>query len=103
MSFDEYRVSRAQLVEELEEKTADLKAFSDAREIIRKRVLEVKDSQCQLTPLPHWSGTDAVLGSLDLSIHAMERTIAELRFLLEHGPEESPRRTALRLVKERHE
>jgi hypothetical protein len=101
MGFDEYKVSRAQLVAELEEKTADLKAFSEAREIIRRRVLEVKDSKCELTPLPHWSGTDAVLGSLDLSIHAMERTLAELHFLLEHDSE--GQRPALRLVKEHHE
>jgi len=64
---------------EIEEKEMDLKSFVTAREIIRNRVLEVTDSQCALTPLPHWSGTDAVLGSLDLAIHAMERTINELK------------------------
>jgi hypothetical protein len=66
---------------EIAEKTADWSAFSDARAIVRKRVLEVRDSQSRLTPLPTWAGTDAVLGSLDLAIHAMERTILELEEL----------------------
>ncbi len=70
----------------------DWRAFSEARAIIRKRVIEVKDSRSELTPLPEWSGTDAVLGSLDLAIHAMERTILELSEMLktlkkeDHGP-----------------
>ena len=33
------------------------------------------DSKSELTPLPVWSGTDAVLGSLDLAIAAMEGTL----------------------------
>lgn len=74
-------LSIAELNAEIEEKTADLKAFSKARALIRERVLEVQDSQSRLTPLPRWSGTDAVLGSLDLAIHAMERTINELKEL----------------------
>lgn len=85
---------------ELQEKTADLAAFSKAREIIRQRVLEVKDSGSGLTPLPFWSGTDAVLGSLDLSIHAMERTIAELQTMEQKALEESRPRPNLRLVLE---
>lgn len=67
-----------ELEAEIQEKTLDLVAFHEARRIIRKRVLEVKDSPSPLTPLPTWSGTDAVLGSLDLAIHAMERTLDEL-------------------------
>ena len=76
---------------ELVEKTADWKAFSNARAIIRQRVLEVRDSQSRLTPLPSWSGTDAVLGSLDLAIHAMERTILELEELRRKMAETQPR------------
>jgi hypothetical protein len=78
----EWKPSRAELEAEIGEKTLDLNAFVAAREIIRRRVLEVADSSGTLTPLPTWSGTDAVLGSLDLSIHAMERTIGELREML---------------------
>lgn len=67
-----------ELEAEIQEKSLDLSAFQEARRIVRERVLAVKDSQSQLTPLPNWSGTDAVLGSLDLAIHAMERTLDEL-------------------------
>jgi hypothetical protein len=71
------------LESELKEKTEDLRVFTEARTLIRQRVLELRDSQSGLTPLTEWSGTDAVLGSLDLAIHAMERTIRELQQLFE--------------------
>jgi hypothetical protein len=79
-------LNREQLLAEIEEKTHDLEAFYKAREIIRARVLEVRDSPSQLTPLPNWSGTDCVLGGLDLAIHAMERTVDELKAELERLP-----------------
>lgn len=81
----------AELKREIAEKSADLKAFMEAREIIRMRVLEVKDSSSPLTPLPRWSGTDAVLGSLDLSIHAMEGTLEELHYLLRKAEDALPK------------
>jgi len=68
-----------QIQEEIEEISKDLKAFVEARDIVRRRVIEVRDQTRRLTPLTQWSGTDAVLGSLDLSVNAMERTIEELR------------------------
>ena len=71
---------------EIEEKSLDLKAFVQARSIIRFRVLEVSDSSSPLTPLPDWSGTAAVLGSLDLAIHSMERTLEELQRMLDAKP-----------------
>jgi hypothetical protein len=83
---DDFQLSREQLLAEIAEKTLDLQAFREAREILRRRVLEVRDSTSPLTPLPHWSGTDCVLGGLDLSIHAMERTLAELEVLLSRAP-----------------
>jgi hypothetical protein len=79
---------------ELDEKSRDLDAFVRARDIVRHRVVEVRDSKSKLTPLPDWSGTDAVLGSLDLAIHAMERTIEELKVLLQKAVES----TKLRVV-----
>ena len=84
--------SRGELEAEISEKSEDLKAFSAARELIRHRVLEVQDSGSRLTPLPQWSGTDAVLGCLDLAIHSMERTLEELRALLKEA------RPALRVI-----
>lgn len=86
-------LSVQELRAEIEEKSQDLKAFTQARDIIRARVLEVRDSQSPLTPLPNWSGTDAVLGSLDLAIHSMERTLDELQAMLEQA------KPALQLVK----
>lgn len=68
---------------EIQEKSLDLVAFTKAREIIRTRVLEVRDSQSPLTPLPNWSGTDAVLGSLDLAIHSIEHTLHDLEIMLD--------------------
>ncbi len=75
--------TRNELLAEIEEKSKDLEVFARARDDIRRRVTEVLDSQSQLTPLPSWSGTDAVLGSLDLACHAMERTIEELKLILD--------------------
>ena len=43
-----------------------------------RRITEVSDSLSELTPLARWSGTDAVLGSLDLAIHSMARTLDQL-------------------------
>jgi len=74
-------LSLEQVEAEIAEKTRDWQVFSDARAMIRARVLEVRDSTSPLTPLPTWSGTDAVLGSLDLAIHAMEHTLEELKAL----------------------
>lgn len=71
-------ISLQQMNAAIDEMVIDLKVFVQAREIIRNRVIEVLDSQNPFTPLARWSGTDAVLGSLDLAIHAMERTISEL-------------------------
>ncbi len=96
MSFEDFNVSRKELEDELREKSTDLDVFQQARTLIRNRVIEVSDSKSQLTPLPHWSGTDAVLGSLDLAIHAMERTVVELRAMLEISEPDEPH---LRLVK----
>ena len=82
--------SRTELLDEVAEKSKDLEAFLKARDIVRARVLEVSDSQSKLTPLPHWSGTDAVLGSLDLACHSIERTLEELKVLLEKAEQEKP-------------
>lgn len=76
-------VTREEIEREIDEKSRDLAVFVEARLLIRNRVLEVSDSKSELTPLPVWSGTDAVLGSLDLAIAAMEGTLRELRQIQE--------------------
>lgn len=88
-------VTRKQLLNEIEEAEKDLNTFTQARDIVRRRVMEVTDSPPRFLPFAEWSGTDAVLGSLDLVCHAIERTISELKETLGNAP--VPR---LRLVKE---
>jgi hypothetical protein len=74
-------ISRRQVELELEEHEKDLSAFSSAYSLIHQRVVEVKD-EGRLMTLVNWSGTSAVMGSLELATHAMERTIEELRDIL---------------------
>ena len=74
-------ISRRQVELELQEHNLDLSAFSSAYSLIHQRVVEVKD-EGRLMTLVNWSGTSAVMGSLELAIHAMERTIEELRDIL---------------------
>ena len=56
-------------------------AFKAAYGAVHSRVLEVQDDG-RLMKLVSWSGTSAVMGSLDLAIHAIERTVEELKDLL---------------------
>jgi hypothetical protein len=74
------------LERQLTETTADLQAFLTARDTVRRRRQEVVDEpwpEALLPRLTEWTGTEAVLGSLDLAIHAMERTIEELKQLIQ--------------------
>jgi hypothetical protein len=75
-------LSRRSVAWELEETRLDLAAFYKAHSAIHGRVQDVKD-EGRLLKLVEWSGTSAVMGSLDLAIHAMERTADELQDLLQ--------------------
>lgn len=73
------------LERQIDETSADLRAFLEARDTVRRRRQEVEDRpwpEALLPRLTEWTGTDAVLGSLDLAIHAMERTVEELKQLV---------------------
>lgn len=64
------------LVRERTELRKDLEAFSQAFEILRRRILESNELEIPRRPVLHeWSGSRAVIGSLEMSIHAIERTI----------------------------
>lgn len=79
-------IDRDLLERQIAETSADLKAFMTARDIIRVRRQEVTDEpwpEALLPRLTEWTGTEGVLGSMDLAIHAMERTIEELKQLLQ--------------------
>jgi len=56
----------------------DYKAFIQALEILQRRLIESNEVDPPRFPLLHqWSGSRAVVGSLELSIHAIRRTIDE--------------------------
>ena len=74
-------ISRSFVELELSEHIKDLAAFKRAYSQIHSRVLEVRD-EGRLMKLVNWSGTSAVMGSLELTIHAIERTVEELKDLL---------------------
>ncbi len=75
MSEESY--SRSTLVREKDELRKDLIAFSHAYETLRRRVLDSNELEIPRRPLLHeWSGTRAVIGSLEMAIHAIERTLA---------------------------
>jgi len=76
-----FGISRSHVELELQEHTKDLAAFKGAYHQIHCRVLEVQDAG-RLMKLVNWSGTAAVMGSLELTIHAIERTVDELKDLL---------------------
>ena len=91
---------------EREEMRKDHVAFMRAYDILRQRILESTEIRPPRTPELHtWSGTRAVCGSLEMSIHSIERTIAEFDELIrrvESGEWKNtdPPRPSLSLVKE---
>ena len=93
---------RQELEVEILEQEFDLHAFQEARDLVRRRVQISTEIPRLLTPLHAWSGADAVLGSLDLVIHSIERTISELIEMRDKADSElNPRPVGppLRLVK----
>lgn len=68
-------------MEELTEHEQDLVAFQKAYSFIHRRVQEVKD-EGRMMKLVTWSGTSAVMGSLEMATHAIERVVEELRDIL---------------------
>lgn len=90
-------ITKRQLQIELDETRKDLEVFQAARDLLRKRVREVVDEALPraLPSVADWSGTDCVLGGLDMSVHALERTVEELKAAIEQMPDDPP---PLRLV-----
>jgi hypothetical protein len=87
--------TRQELEVEIREQQYDLEAFQKARDLVRIRIYVSMETQRMLTPLHTWSGSDAVVGSLDLVIHAIERTISELEEMLNKS---EPTETHPRLI-----
>src|SRR5262249_36941036 len=76
-------LSLSALKQELEEIRKDYTSYATAYELIRRRVDASESSDFQRKPpLRQWAGTCAVMGSLELVIHAVERTAAEYAQLI---------------------
>jgi hypothetical protein len=66
---------------EIDESQVDLDVLVRARDMVRNRVQSQLDHPVEgrLFDFVNWSGTAAVLGSMDMAIHSLERVIEELR------------------------
>lgn len=98
-------LSLTSLCREREELRKDLIAWTRAYDTLCTRVRESAEAEPRTPPLHQWSGSRAVLGSLELSMHAIERTIDEYGSLInkiESGeiPNSDTPPTTLSLVKD---
>lgn len=75
-------LSRSLVILELNEHQLDLVAFQEAYSCVHRRVQEVKDNG-RLMKLVGWSGTSAVMGSMEMAIHSIERVVDELKSILQ--------------------
>lgn len=67
------------LLREREELRRDRHAFNSALSIMQQRILESNDAEVPRRPLLHeWSGTRSVVGSLEMSLNAIIRTLEEV-------------------------
>jgi len=98
--------SLSALEAEIAELRKDYTAFFGAYDLLRARLQESNEVQPPRAPELHtWSGSRAVIGSLEMSIHSLERTILEYDALIQrvrNGEIENsdPVRPVLSLVKE---
>ncbi len=68
---------------EREELLRDRYAFATSLDILQKRILESNDTDVPRRPLLHeWSGSRASVGSLEMALHAIERTLDETNQLI---------------------
>ena len=72
-------LTREQLNAEIQEKEEDLRVFTEAFDLIYKRYIHSQDSMVSSIPLHNWSGTHAVLNTMEVVIHHMERVLEEFK------------------------
>lgn len=71
------------LQREREELRRDRAAYATSLDILTRRVLESNETDIPRRPLLHeWSGTRACIGSLEMALHAVERTLNEVTNLI---------------------
>lgn len=90
-------LTRLELEEEIAEKSGDLRSFVESRDVLFKRIIEVRDhSKSKLMPLHEWAGTHALMNSYDVFINDLTKLVDELKALRSNEPPEPP---MLRLVR----
>lgn len=68
---------------ELEQLRKDRDAWAQALSTIKARIVESNELPIPRRPILHeWSGTHAVVGSLEVTLHHIERTIEEAKALV---------------------
>lgn len=92
-------MTKEELDREVAEKIEDLRIFLQARDDLFRRIQFVKDSSTSYMPLYEWAGAHAVMNTLDVVIHNMERLVDELKAMLPEEPVLKPQRPQLKLVK----
>lgn len=76
-------LSLREITRERDELRKDLIAWKRSFDILRQRIQESAELSPPRNPQLHqWSGSRAVVGSLEMSIHAIERTIEEYGVLI---------------------
>ena len=75
--MDQPPLSLSKILRVMEELHNDLLAFKGSYDVIRKRVDESINSPRNYPPLYKWSGTRAVMGSLEMSILQIEQNIEQ--------------------------
>jgi hypothetical protein len=71
------------LMREREELRRDRYSFASALDILKKRIMESNETEIPRKPLLHeWSGTRSVVGSLEMSLNAIERTLSEVEHFI---------------------
>ncbi len=70
------RLSLKLLLRQKEEIQKDLRAFHESYDILRRRLLEASEVT-DVPSLTNWAGTQAVTGSLELSISYLEKELAD--------------------------
>ena len=103
--MSERRLSLRTLHKQRQEIEKDLNAFKASYDIIRRRLQEAAEIM-DVPSLERWSGTQAVTGSLELSISYLEKELADYTkaiYLVETGEianvdDDMPKPPILRLV-----
>ena len=67
-----------------QEVARDLAVFRRAHDLVKDRALRSRDDErLPELRLEHWVGTQTVLGTLTMSIHAQERVLEELTIMIQ--------------------